>query len=157
MKLISSFVLVAFLTFSTLHATDGLNPSNPERNIQPGVPQGKITTGVFTETQVFPGTRRDYSVYVPSQYSADTPASLMVFQDGGGYAKLDGAYRVPVVLDNLIHQKALPVTIVVFVNPGTVPATKPGAKDRSNRSFEYDSMGDRYSKFLINEFLPILR
>ena len=34
----------------------------------------------------------------------------------------------------------MPVTIAVFVNPGTIPATKPGAKDRSNRSFEYDSL-----------------
>ena len=111
MKPTSSFVLVAFLTFSTLQAADGLNPSNPERNIQPGVPQGKITSGVFAESRVFPGTRRDYKVYVPAQYSPDTPVSLMVFQDGAGYAKLDGAYRVPVVLDNLIHQKVLPVTI----------------------------------------------
>ncbi len=58
-------------------------------------------------------------------------------------------FVLPVVLDNLIHQKAMPVTIAVFVNPGTVPATKPGAKDRSNRSFEYDSLGDRYANFLI--------
>ena len=65
------------------------------------------------------------------------------------------AFRVPIVFDNLIHQKAMPVTIAVFVNPGTVPATKPGAKDRSNRSFEYDSMGDRYARFLIDEFLPV--
>ena len=79
----------------------------------------------------------------------------MVFMDGTGYAKSDGAFRVPVVFDNLIHQKAMPVTIAVFVNPGTIPATKPGAKDRSNRSFEYDSLGDRYAKFLVDEFLPV--
>ncbi len=59
------------------------------------------------------------------------------------------------VFDNLIHQKAMPVTIAVFVNPGNIPATIEGGKDRSNRSFEYDSMGDTYSKFLIDEFLPV--
>ncbi len=80
----------------------------------------------------------------------------MVFMDGSGYAKTDGAFRVPVVFDNLIHQKAMPVTIAVFVNPGTIPASKPGAKDRSNRSFEYDSLGDQNAKFLTERFLPVV-
>jgi enterochelin esterase family protein len=75
--------------------------------------------------------------------------------DGLGYAKPDGQYRATVLFDNLIHQKAMPVTIGVFVNPGTIKATKTGAADRSNRSFEYDSLGDRYSKFLVEEFLPV--
>src|SRR5687768_6318529 len=99
---------------------------------QAGVPEGKITSGEFTESRLFPGTRRQYSVYVPAQYREDEAANLMVFMDGAGYAKLDGDFRVPIVFDNLIHQKVMPVTIAVFVNPGTVPATKPGAKDRSN-------------------------
>ena len=97
--------------------------------------------GSSLRSKIFPGTKRDYSVYVPAQYKADKPASLMVFMDGAGYAKTDGAFRVPIVFDNLIHQKAMPVTIAVFVNPGTIAATKPGAEDRSNRSFEYDSHG----------------
>src|SRR5262245_22945601 len=109
---------------------------------QPGVPQGKITTREFSESRLFPGTKRQYSVYVPAQYREDQPANLMVFMDGSGYAKLDGDFRVPIVFDNLIHQQAMPVTIAVFVNPGAVPPTKPGGKDRSNRSFEYDSLGD---------------
>ena len=148
-------VLFALLEPSAVFAADELNPSHPDRNVQAGVPQGKVTAGVFTDSKLFPGTRRDYSVYVPQQYTPDTPASLMVFQDGSGFAKLDGAFRVPIVFDNLIHQKVMPVTIAVFVSPGTIPATKPGAKDRSNRSFEYDSMGDRYARFLVDEFLPI--
>jgi enterochelin esterase-like enzyme/sugar lactone lactonase YvrE len=131
------------------------NTNQADRTVQPGVPQGKVTPGVFAESKIYPGTRRDYSVYVPAQYSADKPASLMVFMDGAGYAKVDGSFRVPVVFDNLIHQKAMPVTIAVFVNPGTVPAGKPGAKDRSNRSSEYDSLGDRYARFLVEDFLPV--
>src|SRR5687767_1163654 len=100
-----------------------------DREVQAGVPQGKITAGVFAESRIFPGTRREYSVYVPAQYTADKPACLMVFMDGAGYAKTDGAFRAPVVFDNLIHQKAMPVTIGVFVAPGTILATKTGAKD----------------------------
>jgi enterochelin esterase family protein len=147
--------LATLLSVATLFVTPATAQDHPDRIAQPGVPQGKVTSGQFTESQIFPGTRRDYSVYVPAQYHEDQPANLMVFMDGAGYSKLDGAFRVPVVFDNLIHQKAMPVTIAVFVNPGTIAATKPGAADRSNRSFEYDSMGDRYSKFLIDEFLPV--
>jgi enterochelin esterase family protein len=126
-----------------------------DREPEAGVPQGKITSGVFAESQLFPGPRRDYSVYVPAQYAADKPAALMVFMDGAGYARANGAFRVPVVFDNLIHQKAMPVTIAVFVNPGTIPATIANAKDRSNRSLEYDSLGDRYARFLVEEFVPV--
>ncbi len=132
-----------------------MGDEHPDRVRHDGVPQGEVTTGEFSDCQAFPGTKRQYSVYVPAQYSPDQPASLMVFMDGAGYAKPDGAFRAPVVLDNLIHQQAMPVTIAVFVNPGTVPATTPGAKDRSNRSFEYDSLGDRYANFLVDEFLPV--
>jgi len=127
---------------------------NPDRVVHEDVPQGKVTTGEFTESKIFPGTKRQYSLYVPSQYREDQPANLMVFMDGAGYSKTAGAFRVPVVFDNLIHSKAMPVTIAVFVNPGTIPGERPGSSDRSNRSFEYDSLGDRYARFLIDEFLP---
>jgi enterochelin esterase-like enzyme/sugar lactone lactonase YvrE len=136
-------------------ATPVAAQDHPDRVAQPGVPQGKITTGEFADSQVYPGTRRQFSVYVPAQYTPDKPANLMVFMDGANYAKADGAFRVPIVFDNLIHQQAMPVTIAVFVNPGTIPATRAGAKERSNRSFEYDSLGDRYSRFLLDEFLPV--
>ena len=121
---------------------------------QAGVPQGEVIKGRFTNSLVFPGTTRDYSIYVPRQYDAAKPACLMVFQDGGGYASANGQFRVPTVFDNLIAKKEMPVTIAVFVNPGEIPSAEAGTKGRSNRSFEYDSMGDRYSKFLIEEFLP---
>ena len=138
-----------------LLVTPAIAEDHADRTVQIGVPQGKITSGVFADSKNFPGTKREFSVYVPAQYKVDEPANLMVFMDGSGYAKADGAFRVPIVLDNLIYQKVMPVTIAVFVNPGTIAATNPGASDRSNRSFEYDSMGDLYSKFLIDEFLPV--
>ena len=129
--------------------------NDPNRQVQAGVPQGKLTDGVFEDSKLFPGTTRPFRVYVPAQYNAETPANLMVFMDGLNYAKPGGAFRVPIVLDNLIHQEEMPVTIAVFVNPGTIAPNKPGAKARSNRSFEYDSLGDRYAKFLVDEFLPV--
>ncbi|MEZ6134851.1 MAG: alpha/beta hydrolase-fold protein [Pirellulaceae bacterium] len=148
----SYYFLVAIFCYAQISNTLA---DDADRSVQPNVPQGKVTQGEFGASEVFPGTRRQYAVYVPAQYAQDKPANLMVFMDGMNYAKLDGAFRVPTVFDNLIHQGAMPVTIAVFVNPGTIPATLPGAADRSNRSFEYDSLGDRYAEFLVNEFLPM--
>jgi enterochelin esterase-like enzyme/sugar lactone lactonase YvrE len=120
---------------------------------QPGVPQGTVTKHTWAST-IFPGTVRDYWVYVPAQYQAGTPAAVMVFQDGGNYVREDGGWRVPVVFDNLIHRKEMPVTIGVFVNPGVVPAATDQAQPRFNRSFEYDAVSDRYVRFLLDEILP---
>ena len=104
MKPLPWFVLLSLLTFAPIRCAAQSPEDHPDRQVQPGVPQGKITSGVFSDSRIFPGTRRDYSVYVPAQYQEDQPANLMVFMDGSGYAKPDGAFRVPVVFDNLIHQ-----------------------------------------------------
>lgn len=144
-----------FCVFLAVLGTSTLRADEVSRSVQPGVPVGTIRSGVFSDSKVFPGTRRDYSVYVPAQYRAEQPANLMVFMDGNTYSKPDGPFRVPIVFDNLIHQKEMPVTIAVFVNPGVIPGTREGSTDRSNRSFEYDSLGDRYANFLLDEFLPV--
>ena len=126
----------------------------PDSQPQEGVPKGKVVQGKWISEKIYPGTERGYSVYTPAQYDGSKPACLMVFQDGGGYANPNGQFRVPVVFDNLIHRREMPVTIAVFLDPGTIPPAQPGQKGRSNRSFEYDSLGDQYSRFLIEEVLP---
>ena len=118
------------------------------------VPHGEVKKAVFADSKIFPGTVRDYWVYVPKQYDATKPACLMLFFDGGGPVKPDGSLRAPVVFDNLIAKKEMPVTIAVFVTPGSIKAAQPGAKDVSNRSYEYDSMGDANTRFVLEEFLP---
>ncbi len=149
-------MVLAFISVCPVQLLCGQDTAaTPQPSLQSDLPQGKITSGVFSKSEIFPGTNREYAVYVPAQYRADQPANLMIFMDGLNYAKADGAFRVPQVLDELIHQKELPTTIAVFVNPGTIAAAKPEAKDRSNRSFEYDSLGNRYSQFLLDEFLPV--
>ena len=118
------------------------------------VPHGTVSKGTFAASKIYPNTRRDYWVYVPKEYDAAKPACLMVFCDGAGFAKMDGQFRVPVVFDNLIAKHEMPVTVAVMINPGTIPAAQPGEKDVSNRSVEYDSLGDQYVKFLMDEILP---
>lgn len=118
------------------------------------VPQGEVRQASFTSSTIFPGTTRDYFVYIPKQYDGTKPACLLVFFDGGGVFRADGAFRLPIVLDNLIARKEMPVTIAIGVNPGIVTGGEPGAKSRSNRSFEYDSLGDANARFLLDELLP---
>jgi enterochelin esterase family protein len=119
-----------------------------------GVPKGSVTKSVW-HSKVFPGTVRDYWVYVPAQYDGKKPACVMVFQDGEAYVKEGGDFRMPVVFDNLIHKGEMPVTIGIFVNPGHLGEESP--KDHwkgSNRSFEYDTLSDQYARFLLEEILP---
>jgi enterochelin esterase-like enzyme/sugar lactone lactonase YvrE len=150
MKTLLFLILSSSVVLTSLGLAD-----DPAGKVQTGAPSGKISEGVFDQSKIFPQTTRQYRVYVPAQYDPSKPANLMVFMDGMNYANPDGPFRVPIVLDNLIHQQGIPVTVAVFVNPGMIPSSAPGSIERSNRSFEYDSMGDRYSKFLIDEFLPV--
>jgi enterochelin esterase family protein len=120
----------------------------PDSMPQDGVPQGAVTMATFAASTVFPGTTRDYWVYVPAQYDGSVVPS-MVFQDGANYVNPDGPFRTPIVLDNLIAAGDIPVMIAVFVNPGMVG-------DQSNRSFEYDNLSDAYSQFLVDELLPVV-
>jgi enterochelin esterase-like enzyme len=148
--LVASLALLCFSSLSQAADDYKLGPDSQE---QEGVPHGTVTKYTWTST-VFPGTVRDYWVYVPAQYDKEHPACVMVFQDGGGYVNPKGQFRVPVVFDNLIHKKEMPVTIGIFINPGNIPATKPGEAARSNRSFEYDTLSDQYVRFLDKEILP---
>jgi gluconolactonase len=145
-------VLIGSMAAQLLPAGNGSAPG-PDSQVQPGVPRGVVTEHTWTSA-IFPGTTRKYWVYVPRQYVAASPAAVMVFQDGGNYVKEDGSWRVPVVFDNLIHRKEMPVTIGIFIDPGVVAPVTPDAQPRFNRSFEYDSVTDRYARFLIEEILP---
>ncbi|MBV8551565.1 MAG: SMP-30/gluconolactonase/LRE family protein [Acidobacteriaceae bacterium] len=130
----------------------------PDSQAHEGVARGKVQKFTWTSSGgIFPGTERDYWVYVPAQYTPAKPACLMVFQDGGSYVKEDGDWRVPIVFDNLIQQGEMPVTIGVFVNPGVLPKGTGELSPLFNRSFEYDSMDDRYARFLIDELLPEIK
>jgi enterochelin esterase-like enzyme len=130
-----------------------LYPLGPDSQRQEGVPKGTVTKWPWTST-VFAKTLRDCWTYVPAQYDKDKAAAVMVFQDGGGYVGETGSFRVPIVFDNLIHRKKMPVTIGIFLQPGTFPPEKEGDKGRSNRSFEYDTLSDQYTRFLLDEILP---
>ena len=156
MKCLAALAITS-VAISSSWAGDEIYKLSNQSMRQPDVPQGQVTEHVW-KSNVFPGTIRRYWVYVPTQYDASKPTALMVFQDGHTYVDEDGDFRVPVVLDNLIHQGQLPVIIGIFIDPGhkkdQLPE-KPGWRPRpENRSFEYDTLSDQYAQFLLDEILP---
>jgi hypothetical protein len=119
-------------------------PLPPEAQKREGVPEGKVEGPFNLSSKIYPGTEREYWIYVPAQYTAAKPACSLIVQDGLNRAQ---GWNLPQIFDNLIHTQAMPVTIGIFVNPGIVPAVKEKSQPRFNRSFEYDSLGDRYARF----------
>src|SRR6516162_812864 len=130
MKRLGPAVLLLCLPLVPVLAADDYK-LGPDSMKQEGVPEGKVTKHSWTST-IFPGTVRDYWVYVPAQYDFHQPACVMVFQDGGSYVNEQGQFRVPIVFDNLIHKKEMPVTIGLFINPGVIPAKEAGRPPVSN-------------------------
>jgi|GEM_PF-354377 len=115
-------------------------------------PRGRLTSGVCPPGALYPGVAHDYTVYVPAQYDAGTPAALLVCMDGARYTGPE--INVPVVLDNLIDAGVVPPTVAVFVQPGASGPGLPVYGGSDNRSIEYDSLGDAYVRFLLEELLP---
>jgi enterochelin esterase-like enzyme len=136
----------------------------PESQPQPGVPEGKVMEFTMEGSKTYPSVNRKWFLYIPAGYDGSKPCALMVFQDGSAFVSRKGGWRVPVVLDNLIHKKDLPLMAAIFINPGDKPLA-PGEAPRkrpdgrpapaSNRSVEYNSLGDTYSKFLLQEIMPL--
>ncbi|MGB6223363.1 alpha/beta hydrolase [Haloferula sp.] len=132
----------------------------PDSRKKSGVPEGKVTRHEW-KSEIYPGTIREYFVYVPAQYDGKSAAAVMVFQDGHAFVKEDQGYRVPVVFDNLIHEGKMPVTVAIMINPGVFGDKLSGPQGwdkpkemRSNRSVEYDTPDGRYAEFLEEEILP---
>jgi len=135
---------------------------------QPGVPAGTLSEKIIHTSRIYDGMKSEYWIYVPAQCDPKVPAALMVFQDGSGYLDRGGMNPALNVIDNLIAQKKIPVMICVFINPGDIsgaPGTptynfvkgygdkwKRDLKD-SMRSSLYDTVSDRYPRFLRDEVL----
>ena len=135
---------------------------------QTGIPAGTLSPKLFHTSKIYDGMKSEYWIYVPAQYDAQTAAALMVFQDGEWYLDRRGNNPTLNVIDNLIAQRKIPVMICVFINPGDIESS-PGTptfslvkkysdewqrtmKD-SMRSTLYDTVSDRYARFLRDEIL----
>jgi len=130
---------------------DAFYTLGPDSLPRDGVPKGEVLGPFKLPSKAFQGVEHSYWVYVPAHYDASREASLMVFNDGATYLKSDGFYRAQNVLDNLIYRGDIPTMIGAFIDPGVKVADA-----GSIRAEEYDSLGDRYSKVIVEELLPAL-
>jgi enterochelin esterase family protein len=128
----------------------------PDSLPQVGVPRGKLEGPFIFHSQVFANTVRKYWIFVPAQYSSDKPAYVLVFQDGQRATNPKGSLQVPQVMENLIAKKEMPVTIGIFITPGSRgdEYSEVGGGNPNNRAAEYDSLSDNYARFICDEMLP---
>jgi enterochelin esterase family protein len=89
---------------------------------------------------------RAITVYVPAQYKDGTPAPVLVMQDGPGLGLVGFA------LDNLTiatdAARKVPAFVAISVQNGG------GDSVGSERGLEYDTVSDRYARFIDTEVLP---
>lgn len=156
--------LLAMLFLSTNTLAQGLDQFyklGPDSLEQDGIPHGKMIGPLTLPCDVYPGTSHTYWVYVPAQYEATKPASLMVFNDGQAFKNEQGDIRAQNVIDNLIYRREIPVMIAVFINPGRRPdQPEPSPQDwgdrATNRPTEYNTPDDKYARVICDELLPAL-
>src|SRR3954462_12387095 len=142
--------------------TDAFYKLGPDSLPQDGVPKGDVRGPFTLPSEAYPGTQHTYWVYVPAQYDAAVPASLMVFQDGQAFKNEKGDVRAQNVMDNLIYRREIPVMIGVFINPGRRPdqpePTPSNWGDRdTNRPAEYNTLDDKYARVVVDELLPAVK
>ena len=147
MKQILFFICMFGQTFLFAQTAKENYPTDPASKEQKGVPKGEVLKFTLDSSKIFPGTTREYWVYIPAQYKADKPACVYVNNDGI-------QWNAPTVFDNLIFNKEMPVTIGVFIKPGVVPADDESSVARYNRSFEYDGLSDAYARMILTEIFP---
>ncbi len=121
---------------------------NPDSYAKPGVPRGKLGDKQTIVSRIYDGMKTDYWVYASPGVDPNVPSPLMVWQDGQGLIGTYSGLRLFTVTENLISQKLLPPMVHVMIAPGT------SADGRAMRSVEYDTVSDRYARFLMEEVLP---
>lgn len=164
----SKTLTATFLLLAGVLAADDISPKlslpempeptfGPDSMVKAGVPKGKVTDFVFSDSKVFEGTKRRIHLYIPAQYDPKKETAVMVFQDGHTYVNPKGEFRVTTVFDNLIAAGDMPPVIGIFIDPGHKGDSKPETPwKNNNRSFEYDTLSADYATFLIDEILPLV-
>ncbi|MBK8501608.1 MAG: esterase family protein [Saprospiraceae bacterium] len=153
---IAFLILPAFALNGQMEVRTGIELT-PDHFQQDGVPRGELKGPFSFHSRIIEGTVRQYWIFVPAQYQASKPASLLVFQDGNRATNPQGSIRAPQVMENLIAKGEMPVTIGIFITPGNRSDIYPdslGSRNPNNRAQEYDMMDDRYARFIVDEMLP---
>ncbi|HEX2876004.1 MAG TPA: alpha/beta hydrolase-fold protein [Polyangiaceae bacterium] len=122
----------------------------PEATVKAGVPTGVLTPLTPFQSTIYNHTF-GYRVYVPAQYKAGQRAAFMLVEDGPshylGGQNTEAKFFTDKVLDNLIAEGTIPVTIALFVDPCM-------QKCEPERVAMYDDVTDKYARFVTEELLP---
>jgi enterochelin esterase-like enzyme len=140
-------------------------------SLAPGVPKGQVYTFTMrsSESAMYPGIAREpgtfgtpdpanparlvvttshpapwertVTIYVPQQNAAGTESPFIVGMDGPDPALFTA-------LDSLIAARRVPAMIAISIQNGG------GDAQGSERGLEYDTMSDRYARFVETEVLP---
>lgn len=126
---------------------------NPDSYPLPGAAHGKLSEKRTHSSKVYPGMTANYWVYVNAGADIANGAPLMIWQDGETIAtpNLDLLrLRLQIVTDNLVHRKLIPPMVHVLIAPGSGGE----ATGTRMRSIQYDTVSDRYGRYLLDEILP---
>jgi enterochelin esterase family protein len=122
---------------------------NPDSYPKPGVPKGTLSEKRTIASKIYDGATADYWIYASPGVDPSRPAPLMVWQDGQGLVNDDlSSLHLFTVTENLVAQKLIPPMVHVMISPAI------GADKRSLRSIQYDTVTDRFGRFLMEEVLP---
>lgn len=124
------------------------------------LPQEDVPTGTYYHFRwishtVYPGVARSVYLYLPHGAEDADAVNIAVFQDGPDY--VGPQVRATYVLDNLIHNGDLPMTVGLFVCPGEEGPGYPHFGGDHNRSVEYDTVNGDYARFLAEELFPVVQ
>jgi enterochelin esterase family protein len=125
---------------------------NPDSYPQPGVARGTLSEMKTIHSKIYTGMSANYWVYINPGADTTAGAPLMVWQDGETIVgNLDLLrLRLQIVSDNLVHKKLIPPMVHVLISPGSGGE----AEGTRMRSIQYDTVSDRYGKYLLEEVLP---
>jgi len=125
---------------------------NPDAYPQAGVARGTLSSMKTLQSKVYPGMSANYWIYTNAGVDPAKPSALMVWQDGETIVgNLDLLrLRLQIVSDNLVHKKLIPPMVHVLISPGSGGE----AIGTRMRSIQYDTVSDRYGRYLMEEVLP---
>ncbi len=126
-----------------------LYPITEESKPRDGVNYGEIIKAEFSDSKIFPGTKRRIDVFVPADYDGKTPVCICIKQDNLGY-------NIQQVFTHLIKSKEIPMMIAVGIAFGSVEGAFDPESPRNNRTFEYDTPSGKYADFILKEVLPFI-
>jgi gluconolactonase len=127
-----------------------LSPAAETRR-PPGTPTGEVIEVELPVSTIYPGAAHRCAIYVPPGVG-DGPLPYIVALDGQRFLGDDPG--LPATLDHLIAAGDIPPMLAICVDPGVTPPSADRQTGRAERSYEYDTLGDRFVRFLTDEVLP---